>query len=61
MTAYVEGVSTRKVDDLVKVLGVESGVSKSTVSRICAELDERIGAFRRLDHTTFPYVFCDAT
>jgi putative transposase len=63
MTAYVEGVSTRKVDDLVKALGVDSGVSKSTVSRICAELDEQIAAFRdrRLDHTTFPYVFCDAT
>jgi transposase-like protein len=63
MTAYVEGVSTRKVDDLVRALGVDSGVSKSTVSRICAELDEQIAAFRdrRLDHTTFPYVFCDAT
>ena len=63
MTAYVEGVSTRKVDDLVKALGVDSGVSKSTVSRICGELDEQVNAFRnrRLDHTTFPYVFCDAT
>ena len=63
MTAYVEGVSTRKVDDLVKALGVDSGVSKSTVSRICAELDAQVGEFRgrRLDHTTFPYVFCDAT
>jgi transposase-like protein len=45
MTAYVEGVSTRKVDDLVKALGVDSGVSKSTVSRICGELDEQIAAF----------------
>ncbi len=63
MTAYVQGVSTRKVDDLVKALGVDSGVSKSTVSRICAQLDAQVGAFRdrRLDHTTFPYVFCDAT
>ena len=63
MTAYVQGVSTRKVDDFVKALGVDAGVSKSTVSRICGELDEQVGAFRdrRLDHTTFPYVFCDAT
>ena len=35
MTAYVTGTSTRKVDDLVRALGVESGISKSTVSRIC--------------------------
>jgi len=63
MTAYVTGTSTRKVDDLVRALGVDAGVSKSTVSRICADLDEQVGAFRtrRLDHTSFPYVFCDAT
>ena len=42
--AYVHGVSTRSVDDLVKALGM-SGVSKSQVSRLCAELDERVGAF----------------
>ena len=42
--AYVQGVSTRSVDDLVKALGM-SGVSKSQVSRLCAELDERVGAF----------------
>jgi putative transposase len=38
-------------------------VSKSTVSRICAEIDEQVAAFRerRLDHTTFPYLYCDAT
>ena len=41
MEAYVHGVSTRKVDDLVVALGLESGISKSEVSRICAELDER--------------------
>ena len=41
MEAYVHGVSTRKVDDLVAALGLESGISKSEVSRICAELDER--------------------
>jgi putative transposase len=61
--AYVHGVSTRKVDDLVAALGVESGISKSEVSRICAQLDEEVTAWRNrpLDHTWFPYVFCDAT
>jgi putative transposase len=42
--AYVQGISTRSVDDLVKALGM-SGVSKSQVSRLCGELDERVGAF----------------
>src|SRR3954449_3263114 len=61
--AYVNGVSTRSVDDLVAALGVDSGISKSEVSRICAGLDEVVGAFRtrRLDHTEFPYVYLDAT
>ena len=61
--AYVHGVSTRKVDDLVAALGVESGLSKSEVSRICAQLDAEVAAWRDrpLDHTWFPYVFCDAT
>ncbi len=63
MEAYVHGVSTRSVDDLVTAMGVGSGVSKSEVSRICAGLDEEIEAFRirSLAHTQFPYVFCDAT
>jgi putative transposase len=63
MEAYVAGVSTRSVDDLVAALGIDSGVSKSEVSRICAGLDEVVGAFRgrRLDHTGFPYVYLDAT
>jgi putative transposase len=63
MEAYVHGVSTRKVDDLVAALGLESGISKSEVSRICAELDEQLGAFRArsLAHVEFPYVFLDAT
>ncbi len=39
MTAYVTGTSTRKVDDLVRALGVDSEISKSTVSRICEQLD----------------------
>ena len=41
MEAYVHGVSTRKVDDLVQALGVDAGISKSEVSRICAELTRR--------------------
>jgi putative transposase len=63
MQAYVHGTSTRKVDDLVKALGVDSGISKSEVSRICRELDAEVAAFRSrsLAHTSFPYVFVDAT
>jgi transposase-like protein len=63
MEAYVHGVSTRKVDDLVAALGAASGISKSEVSRICAGLDEEMAAFRarRLDHVEFPYLFADAT
>jgi transposase-like protein len=63
MEAYVHGVSTRKVDDLVAALGIDAGVSKSEVSRICGELDKLVGEFRRrrLDHVAFPYLFLDAT
>jgi putative transposase len=63
MEAYVAGVSTRAVDDLVAALGIASGISKSEVSRICAGLDEIVGAFRtrQLDHVEFPYVYLDAT
>ena len=63
MEAYVAGVSTRAVDDLVAALGVDSGISKSEVSRICGGLDEIVGAFRTrpLDHVEFPYVYLDAT
>jgi putative transposase len=63
MEAYVAGVSTRSVDDLVAALGIASGISKSEVSRICAGLDEVVGAFRTrsLDHVEFPYVYLDAT
>jgi putative transposase len=63
MEAFVHGVSTRKVDDLVVALGVDSGISKSVVSRICAELDEEVGGWlaRPLGHLAFPYVFLDAT
>jgi putative transposase len=63
MEAFVHGVSTRKVDDLVIALGIDAGVSKSQVSRICGELDGAVGEFRerRLDHIEFPYLFLDAT
>lgn len=63
MEAYVQGVSTRKVDDLVRALGADSGISKSEVSRICVNLDEDVAEFRerRLDDTSYPYVFVDAT
>lgn len=59
--AYVHGVSTRKVDDLVKGLGLD-GISKSEVSRICGELDPLVEAFRSRRLTTeYPYVWLDAT
>jgi putative transposase len=63
MEAYVHGVSTRKVDDLVQALGADSGISKSEVSRICAQMDTELEAFRTRDlsHIAFPYVFLDAT
>ena len=63
MTAYTTGTSTRKVDDLVRALGCDSGVSRSTVSRICVEIDAEVEAFRtrRLDHLGFPYLFVDAS
>ena len=63
MEAYLHGVSTRKVDDLVKALGADTGISKSEVLRICKDLDEEVGAFRdrSLADTTYPYVFLDAT
>jgi transposase-like protein len=63
MEAYVHGVSTRAVDELVAALGVSSGISRSEVSRICSQLDEVVDSFRerRLDHVAFPYVYLDAT
>jgi putative transposase len=59
--AYVEGISTRRVDDLVKALGCE-GISKSQVSRICQELDTVVEAFldRPLDGGPYPYLWLDA-
>ncbi len=63
MEAYVHGVSTRAVDDLVEAMGVARGMSKSEVSRVCAGLDELVDAFRNrtLGHVAFPYVYLDAT
>ena len=58
--AYVQGVSTRKVDDLVRALGLD-GISKSEVSRLCAELDQQMERFRNrpLD-SEYPYLWLDA-
>ncbi len=63
MEAYLHGVSTRKVDDLVRALGVDTGISKSEVSRICEDLDQEVAAFRgrSLKDDAYPYVFLDAT
>jgi putative transposase len=59
--AYVKGVSTRKVDDLVKALGID-GISKSEVSRLCKALDQEVDAFRsRPIEDECPYVILDAT
>ena len=58
--AYIHGVSTRKVDELVQALGM-TGISKSTVSRLCSELDEMIEEFRSRPLTSrYPYLWLDA-
>jgi len=59
--AYVHGISTRSVDDLVKAMGA-GGLSKSQVSRLCMEIDERVGAFlARPLEGAWPYLWLDAT
>ncbi len=59
--AYVQGVSTRRVDDLVQALGLQ-GISKSQVSRLCQELDAEVERFRtRRLGGPYPYVWLDAT
>ncbi len=59
--AYIQGISTRSVDDLVKAMGME-GISKSQVSRLCSEIDERVGTFlTRPIEGDWPYVWLDAT
>ena len=59
--AYVEGVSTRRVDDLVKAMGID-GISKSEVSRMAAELDAKVAEFkeRPLDQGPYRYLWIDA-
>lgn len=59
--AYIQGISTRSVDDLVKAMGM-SGISKSQVSRLCEEIDVRVKAFLdRPIEGDWPYVWVDAT
>ena len=59
--AWISGVSTRRVDDLVQAMGL-SGISKSTVSKLCKDIDERVGEFLNRPLTgDWPYVWLDAT
>lgn len=59
--AYIQGISTRSVDELVKAMGM-SGVSKSQVSRLCADIDERVQGFlQRPLEGDWPYLWIDAT
>ena len=59
--AYIQGISTRSVDDLVQAMGM-SGISKSQVSRVCEEIDERVHAFLdRPIEGDWPYLWIDAT
>jgi len=59
--AYIQGVSTRSVDDLVKAMGM-SGISKSQVSRLCEEIDDRVKTFlERPIEGDWPYIWIDAT
>ena len=59
--AYIQGISTRSVDDLVKAMGM-SGVSRSQVSRLCGEIDERVKTFLdRPIEGDWPYLWIDAT
>src|SRR3546814_7036869 len=59
--AYIQGISTRSVDDLVRAMGLD-GISKSQVSRLCGEIDERVQTFlSRPIEGEWPYVWLDAT
>jgi len=59
--AWIGGVSTRRVDELVQAMGL-SGISKSTVSKLCKDIDERVGEFLNRPLTgEWPYVWLDAT
>jgi len=60
--AYIQGISTRSVDDLVKAMGMGGGISKSQVSRLCGEIDERVQTFlNRPIEGEWPYIWLDAT
>lgn len=61
--AWIDGVSTRKVDQLLKALGNTTGISRSQVSRVCTQIDQTVAEFtgRALDQTWYPYLFLDAT
>ncbi len=60
--AYIQGVSTRSVDDLVRAMGIADGISKSQVSRLCEEIDVRVKAFLdRPIEGDWPYLWIDAT
>jgi transposase-like protein len=59
--AYIQGISTRSVDDLVKAMGM-SGISRSQVNRLCEEIDEQVKAFLdRPIEGDWPYLWIDAT
>jgi transposase-like protein len=59
--AYIQGISTRSVDDLVKAMGM-TGISKSQVSRLCAEIDDKVATFlNRPLEGEWPYIWLDAT
>src|SRR5271154_5535161 len=59
--AYIQGISTRSVDDLVKAMGM-TGISKSQVSRLCAEIDDKVATFlNRPLEGDWPYLWLDAT
>ena len=60
--AYIQGISTRSVDNLVQAMGMTTGISKSQVSRLCGEIDERVNAFlSRPIEGEWPYLWLDAT
>jgi transposase-like protein len=60
--AWIAGVSTRRVDELVQAMGGMSGISKSSVSKLCKDIDERVHAFLKRPLTgDWPYLWLDAT
>lgn len=60
--AYLKGISTRKMDDLARALGSDTGISKSEVSRICEQIDQQVQKFKtRKLEDSFPFMYVDAT